>query len=178
MPTHTNTKGASGVYRMTLSAILVTIALIFSYLESIIPLPIPVPGIKLGFANIAIVVALYKLGGKSAFVINIVRIILAGLLFTGFSAMLYALTGGIISVIVMIALKNMNIFSTFGVSVGGASAHIIGQILLAAFVIQNSSILMLLPILLISAVLSGIIIGFISQLIINVYLKDSKAFQN
>lgn len=170
MPTHTKT--TSGVYNITLCAALIAVALVFSYIENLIPLPIPVPGIKLGFANIPIIVALYRVGAKSAFVVNITRIILAGLLFSGVSAMLYALAGGILSVIVMILLKRTNVFSPFGVSVGGASAHIIGQILLASLVIQSTSILMLLPILLISAVISGIIIGFVSQLLLPLVSKS------
>jgi len=165
MPTHT--KAITSVRSITLGAMFIVIALVFSYIENLIPLPIPIPGIKLGFANIAVIVALYRLGAKFAVVVNIARIILAGLLFSGISAMLYALAGGILSVMVMIILEKSNKFTTFGVSVGGASAHIIGQILLAACVIQNSSILLMLPVLLISAVVSGIIIGFISRLLIH-----------
>ena len=103
---------------------------------------------------------------------NIQRLVdLAGLLFSGISAMLYALVGGILSAIVMIILKKSNKFTIFGISVGGASAHIIGQILLAVCVIQNSSILLMIHVLLISAVVSGIIIGFISRLLIHTLNK-------
>ena len=163
MPTHTNV--SSKIYVLSISAALIAVAMVFSYIENLIPLPVPIPGIKLGFANIVIIIALYVIGPKSAIVINLARILLTGLMFSGVSAMFYALAGGILSVIVMIILKQIKVFSIFGVSVGGASAHILGQILLASVVIQNSSILMLLPFLLISAVISGIIVGFISYML-------------
>jgi heptaprenyl diphosphate synthase len=143
--------------------VLTAAALVLSYLESLIPLPVPVPGVKLGFANIAILVTLYLISGKSAFAVNIVRILLAGLMFTGFSAMLYALAGGVFSVLVMILLKRTGLFSIFGVSVGGSAAHITAQLSLAGLVIHSSGIFMLLPALLVSAVISGVLVGFIAQ---------------
>ncbi|MDR0851997.1 MAG: Gx transporter family protein [Clostridiales Family XIII bacterium] len=174
MPIRTDTKSKMRdacttlppVRMLTLCAVLTAVALVLSYLESLIPLPVPVPGVKLGFANIAVLSALYLLGGRGAFAVNIIRILLAGLMFTGFSAMLYALAGGILGVLVMILLKRTGLFSVFGVSVGGATAHIAGQLSLAVLVTHTVSIFMLLPALLISAVLSGLLIGFIAQLIL------------
>ena len=169
MPTHTNANPGqvpSRAYTLTMCAVLAALALIFSYIEFLLPLPVPVPGIKLGFANIAILVALYRIDWRSALVVNIVRIILAGLLFTGLTSMLYALAGGIPGVLVMILLKRTGVFSIFGVSVGGAATHIVGQLTLASFVIQTGAVFVTFPMLLVSAVISGLIIAFIAHLIL------------
>jgi heptaprenyl diphosphate synthase len=125
-----------------------------------------VPGIKLGFANIAVLITLYRLDGRSAFTVNILRIVLSGFLFSGLSAMLYALAGGIPSVLVMMLLKRTGWFSVFGVSVGGAAAHIAGQLVLASLIIQNGAIFLSFPPLLASAVFSGLVIGFVAQLLL------------
>jgi heptaprenyl diphosphate synthase len=139
---------------------------VLSYVESLIPLPLPVPGIKLGIANAISLLALYLIDGRTALQVNVCRILLAGLLFSGFSAMLYGLTGGVLSVLVMIALKRSGKFSIVGVSIAGASAHITGQITVAALVIQNTAIFFTLPILLISAIITGAFIGYLTHLIL------------
>jgi heptaprenyl diphosphate synthase len=151
---------------VALLGILLACALILSYVESLIPLPLPVPGIKIGLANVVSLFALYRMDWKSALIINILRVVLSGLMFAGFSAMLYGLVGGILSVIVMIFVKKTGVFSIIGVSAAGASVHVSAQIVVAYFVIENSAIFMYLPILLIAAVVSGIIIGFITYLVL------------
>jgi heptaprenyl diphosphate synthase len=140
--------------------------MVLSYLEYLIPFPAPVPGIKLGFANIAVLVALYRFCGRSAMVVNTVRIVLSGLLFTGVASMLYALAGGIPAVCVMILLKRLGAFSIFGVSVGGAAVHVAGQLALASLIIQNGAVFMSFPVLLVAAVLSGLVIALISQILL------------
>jgi heptaprenyl diphosphate synthase len=152
--------------RIALCGILIAGAMVLSYIESLIPLPLPVPGIKLGVANTMSLLALYNLGWRSALSINIMRIVLAGAMFTGFSAMLYGLAGGILSVLVMTLVKRVGIFSTIGVSVAGASAHILGQLTLASVVIQSAAIYVTAPPLMLSAVVSGVLIGYVVQLIL------------
>jgi heptaprenyl diphosphate synthase len=151
---------------VALLGVLLACALILSYVESLIPLPLPVPGIKIGLANVVSLFALYRMGWESALIINILRVVLSGLMFTGFSAMLYGLAGGILSVVVMILVKKVGLFSIIGVSAAGASVHVSAQIIVAYFVIENSAIFMYLPVLLIAAMISGIIIGFITYLIL------------
>jgi heptaprenyl diphosphate synthase len=151
---------------VTICAALAAVALVLSYLESLIPLPVPVPGIKLGFANIAVIVALYVIGGRGAFTVNLIRILMAGLMFTGVFAMFYALSGGILSVLAMFLLKRAGVFSVVGVSVGGSVVHITGQICLASLIIQNGAIFMSLPILLISAIGGGVVVGLIAYLLL------------
>jgi heptaprenyl diphosphate synthase len=161
------------VIRIALCGILVAVALVLSYVESLIPLPLPIPGIKLGIANAVALMALYRLDGKTAFAINISRILLSGLMFSGFSAMLYGLAGGVLAVTVMIVCKRTGLFSTVGVSVAGAAAHIFGQIALASLIIQNSAIFITLPILLISATISGAFIGYLTHLILRYLPKKA-----
>jgi heptaprenyl diphosphate synthase len=151
---------------LTLCAALAAAALVLSYIEHLIPLPLPASGVKLGFANIAVLIALYRLDGRSALMVNILRIVLSGLLFAGLSAMLYALAGGIPGVLVMILLKRTGRFSVFGVSVGGAATHIAGQLALASLVIQNGAVFLSFPPLLAAAAGSGLLIGFISRLLL------------
>jgi heptaprenyl diphosphate synthase len=151
---------------VTICAALAAVAFSLSYIENLIPLPIPVPGVKLGFANIATLAALYILGGRAAFAVNILRILLAGLMFTGAFAMFYALSGGILAVIAMILLKRARVFSVVGVSVGGSAAHITGQILLASLIVKNAAIFTSLPLLLISSIIAGAIVGLIVYLLL------------
>ena len=90
---------------VALLAMMIAIALIFSYVEALIPISFGIPGIKLGLANLAIVAALYLLGGKQAVFISVVRIILSGFLFANMASILYSLAGGLLSIAVMILLK-------------------------------------------------------------------------
>lgn len=145
--------------RLTLSAILAALAMIFSYIEFLIPFSVGIPGIKLGLANLVIVIALYALDFRYAFAINIVRILLNGFMFTGVFAMLYALTGGILSIIVMGALKKTDKFSMVGVSMAGGVAHNLGQLIVAAIMVENLKMFLYFPVLLFSGMLTGILIG-------------------
>ncbi|MDR0357370.1 MAG: Gx transporter family protein [Clostridiales Family XIII bacterium] len=155
---------------LALCAVLAAVALALSFIESFIPLSIP--GVKLGFANIVAVIALYLLGGRAAFSVNVLRILLAGLLFSGAFAMIYALAGGVLGVFAMILLKRAGAFGVIGVSVGGAAAHIAGQVGVAALIVQNAAIFSSLPFLMISAVVSGVIVGFIAYLVLNALPRD------
>ena len=154
--------------RIALCGIFTALALIFSYVEAIVPLPLGVPGIKMGFANIIIVVALYTMDAKTAFAINILRIIIAGLLFTGVFGMLYSLAGGILSFLSMLIIKKIKYFSILGVSISGGVAYNLGQILTAALIISNIKMFVYFPVLVLSGVVTGTIIGFISLNIINI----------
>ena len=135
-------------------------ALIFSYVEYLIPINIGVPGVKLGIANVVIIVALYKLGTQYAFAINIVRIVTSALLFSGVFGMLFGLTGGVLSLIVMALMKKLDIFSVTGVGVAGGVTHNMGQLLTAALLIANFTVIYYLPVLLISGALAGFCVGF------------------
>ena len=143
-----------------------TLALIFSYVETLIPIHIGMPGIKLGLANLMIVLALYKMGATEAFTIATLRIVLSGFLFGNMFSILYSLAGSICSMAIMILLKRSNQFSVIGVSMAGGTCHNIGQLIVAAFLVGSISVVYYLPILLLSGMLTGILIGVISKEII------------
>lgn len=151
--------------RLALSAMLAALALIFSYVEAMIPIPVPVPGIKLGIANLVIVTAIYKLGFRYAFTINCVRIVIAGLLFSGVFGMFYSFAGGILSIAVMYLLYRTGWFSMIGVSMAGGVAHNLGQLITACLIVSNVRLMSYFSILLFSGLFSGIAVGFLATLI-------------
>ena len=154
---------ASFVARVGLMA---TLALIFSYVEAIIPYNPGVPGIKLGIANVVTVVALYKFGNKDAAAVSIIRVVLAGLLFNGLFGMLYSLAGAALSLIGMIALKKTGLFSVAGVSMAAGVLHNLGQLLMAAALIEDLRIFFYFLVLMFSGIAAGILVGIISTLVL------------
>ena len=148
-------------------AILAALAMIFSYIEAIIPFNFGIPGVKLGLANLVIIIALYKLNFRYAFLINIIRIITVGLLFTGVFGALYSLAGGILSLLVMTALKKLGWFSIIGVSMAGGVAHNLGQVTTAYLLLSSPVVFAYFPALLFSGMITGIIIGVIAYNILN-----------
>lgn len=152
--------------QITLGGVLTALALIFSYIESMIPIPVPIPGIKLGVANIAIITVLYVLGSRQAVLINLLRITLTAVLFGNFNSFLFSMAGGILSLAVMILLKHMKVFSIIGVSVAGGVCHNIGQITAAVFLMNTTAIYYYLPALLVAGIITGIVIGMVGGLVI------------
>lgn len=152
--------------KITIAALMAAMALIFSYVEVLIPFTIGIPGIKLGIANIVVLIALYYLNAKYALTINIVRVLIAGLLFNGLFGALYSLAGALVSFVVMVLLKKTNIFSVVGISMAGGVAHNLGQILVAAVLVANIKIFIYFPVLIISGVITGAIIGILAGLIL------------
>jgi len=138
------------------------LALIFSYVETLIPIHLGIPGVKLGLANLIIVITLYKMGIKEAYILSIVRVVLAGFIFGNMFSILYSMSGGLLSLTVMIFLKKTDKFSIMGISMAGGVFHNIGQLIMAAVVLESLSIRYYLPVLLISGVLTGFLIGFIA----------------
>ena len=118
--------------------IFTALAMIFSYVEMLLPISIGVPGAKLGLANIAVLVVLYVAGGRTAFCVDILRIVLTSILFGNMAAFIFSISGGMLSIIVMILLKKSGRFSMLGVSVAGGTAHNIGQIAAAAVVVGTA----------------------------------------
>ena len=147
--------------RIAMAALLAALALIFSSVEAMIPSPVAIPGVKLGVANLVILIALYQLDFKYAIAINLVRIVVSGLLFSGVFGILYSLAGGMLSLIVMWLLKKTGLFSIIGVSMAGGVAHNIGQILVASAVVSDLKMFAYLPVLMFSGIISGILIGFL-----------------
>lgn len=152
--------------KTALSALMTSLALIFSYIEVLLPFNPAIPGIKLGIANLVIIVTLYYLGPRYALTVNIIRVLVAGLLFNGLFGAAYSLAGALLSFTVMVLLKKTGLFSVTGVSIAGGVAHNLGQILVAAFLVSNIKMFVYFPVLIISGVLSGAVIGIISHLIL------------
>jgi heptaprenyl diphosphate synthase len=146
--------------------LLVALAFILSYIESLFPLPLPVPGIKLGLANLVVITALYSMGGKEAFSLSIIRIILVGFTFGSPSMMIFSLAGGLLSWLMMTVMKKSKLFSLVGVSIVGGIAHNIGQIAVAIVIVENVNIVYYLPFLLISGVITGTLIGILGVTIV------------
>ncbi len=153
--------------KTTYLAMTVAAAMILSYLESVIPSPFPVPGVKLGLANIAVIFALEKFGRKEAFAVSLVRVFLLALLFGSAVSMLYSIAGAVLSLCVMILLRKSDRFTGTGISVGGAVAHNLGQTLVACALLGPSALGYYLPILLVSGAVSGIAVGLASAAVVN-----------
>lgn len=146
--------------------LMAALALIFSYVEAIIPYSPSVPGIKLGIANIVTVVALYRFGTKDAVCVNVIRIVLAALLFNGLFGMLYSLAGATLSLIGMVWLKKTELFSVVGVSMAAGVLHNLGQLLVASALIEDLRIFYYFPFLMFSGIAAGILVGIASAIII------------
>ena len=157
------TISASFIARVGLMAAL---ALIFSYIEAIIPYNPGIPGVKLGIANVVTVIALYRFGPKDAAAVSVIRIVVAGLLFNGLFGMLYSLAGAALSLIGMIALKKTSLFSVTGVSMAAGVLHNLGQLLMAAALIDDLRIFFYFPVLMFSGIAAGILVGVISVLVL------------
>ena len=147
-------------------ALLTTVAMMLSYVEAMLP-SLGVPGVKMGLANIVVIFALYRFGAKDAALISILRVLLNGLLFTNPSAVVYSLAGAVLSLLGMILLKRLDVFSSVGVSVAGGVMHNAGQILMAVILMGTAQIAYYLPVLVITGTVTGVLIGLVSALVIN-----------
>lgn len=142
---------------------LLAFALILSYVESLIPFSFGIPGIKLGLANLAVVVGLYLIGTKEAFLIDFMRILLVGFLFGNLYSILYSLAGGMVSFLVMALCKRLNAFSVKGVSMAGGVSHNVSQLAVAALVVETGSVIYYFPALLVAGLVTGFLIGVIAE---------------
>lgn len=159
--------------KVALFGMLVALAFIFSYIEHLIPLPLPT-GVKLGAANIVVLVALYFLGVKEAVVISLVRILMSGFAF-GISTVPYSLAGGFLSLLVMTVLKKSEKFGMAGVSVTGSVFHNIGQTIVAMLLLGVNTVYYF-PLLLFSGIIAGILIGIISAIVLKKLKKHIKEY--
>lgn len=145
--------------RVAYFGVFTALALIFSYVESLIPIQIGIPGVKLGLANLMVVIALYKMSLKETYLLSITRVVLSGFLFGNMFAILYSLAGGLLSLTVMAVLKKAGGFSVMGVSIAGGVFHNIGQLIIAMIVVETFSVAYYIPVLLIAGVITGLLIG-------------------
>jgi len=150
--------------QLTLCAVLTAMALGLSYLENFFPLSlaIPIPGIKLGLANIVTLFALYALGPVQALMILIARCFLGAVFAGNMNALIFSVLGGVTAMLVMILLSRFRRLSVYGVSIGGAAAHNCGQVAAAILTLGNSAPLYYLPILLSVSLFTGALTGLIA----------------
>ena len=139
------------------------VAIIFGYVESLIPFFAGIPGMKLGLANLAVLFILEKYTWKEAALVSAVRIVVIGFMFGNLFSILYSLAGAALSLTVMDLLKKHSGFSLIGISVAGGVTHNIGQLIVAMIVVSNTSLMVYAPALLVSGVLAGILIGGLTK---------------
>lgn len=148
------------VRRMILTAMLTGIALVIFIIEMQIPAPVAIPGIKLGLANIVTLFALVLLGGKDAFAVLFIRILLSGIFTGGFNTVMYSAAGGICCFIVMyISLKILKRDMLWVISALGATAHNMGQLTAAWLFTGSIKIFVYMPVLAVSGIITGIFTG-------------------
>ena len=149
---------------VTLS-MLAAVAMVLSYVESRLP-SLGIPGVKMGLANIAVIFTLYRFSLKEAALISLVRVALVTALFAAPSALIYSLAGALCSLAVMGLLKKTGHFSAVGVSVAGGVAHNIGQILAAMAILETDALLYYLPVLMLSGLAGGVLIGLCGAILV------------
>ncbi|MBE7004487.1 MAG: Gx transporter family protein [Ruminococcaceae bacterium] len=158
--------------QLTLCAVLAALALALSYVEGMFPPPVPLPGVKLGLANIVTLFALYALGGGSALAVLTVRVLLGAMFAGNASALIYSLLGGLSALGVMFALSRSRRLSVYGVSIGGAAAHNCGQVAAAMLTLGSAAPLAYLPALLLVSLFTGALTGFITALLLRAVPKS------
>ena len=149
--------------RIAQLGLLTALALIASYIELLIPLPVGIPGVKLGLANLIIVWSVYTLKPMEALAVNVMRILLAGFMFGNLSMTLYSLAGAGLSFLCMCLAKKSGAFSIIGVSVIGGITHNIGQLAAAMLVLETASLAYYGPVLLLSGLATGFLIGTVTE---------------
>lgn len=145
--------------------LLIALAFVFSYIEFLIPVNLGIPGAKLGLANLVIIVALYTINERDAFVLSMIRIVLVGFTFANLASMLYSLAGGILSFFTMVLAKRSKKFSMTGVSVIGGIFHNVGQIIIAICVVKTASLVYYLPVLMVAGIVAGVAIGILGAMV-------------
>lgn len=152
--------------KLTTLGLSVALALILSYVESLLPPLMAVPGVKVGLPNIVILFLFYRYGWREAGAVSLIRLVLSAALFTGFVAFFYGLAGAMLSLAGSALLKKTDRFSPLGVSAAGGVLHNLGQIALAALVLDSGYVFAYLPVLLLSGTLSGALVGLLAGILI------------
>lgn len=154
-------------------AVLVAVAMIFSYVESLIPINFGVPGMKLGIANLVTVMVLYFLAVPEVLAVVAMRVLLTGFLFGNGMSIIYSLAGGLLSVLVMAGMKKLKGFSIIGISIAGGIAHNMGQLAIAALVVESLKLVYYLPALLAAGAVTGFLIGLVSGKLLPVVKREA-----
>ena len=155
------------VHKLALCAVLAAMALALSYMENLLPtaLLVPLPGFKLGLANIVTVFALYYLGAAPAMAILVARCLLGAMFAGNVPALFFSLMGGVLAMLIMILLHRLPGLSIYGVSVAGAAGHNTGQVAAAVLTLGSTAPVAYLPVLLVVSVFTGALTGFVAAVL-------------
>lgn len=159
MPSHNKTK------QLTTLALLAAAALVLSWIDSLIPVSAALPGAKLGLANLSVFAGLYLLGPGPGAILCLLKILLCTFLFGNAYSFLYSLAGGILSYLVMVLLRPH--CSTVFVSILGGMFHNLGQVLVAAVILETMGLLAYLPVLLLCGLGAGCAIGVVGGILVS-----------
>lgn len=147
--------------KVALYGILIALAMVMSFIESLIPIPFPVPGVKLGLANLVTIVGLYLVGIPGTICVTVLRVVLVGFSFGNPYSMIYGLSGSLLSLFVMALAKKYRLFSQVGISILGGVFHNVGQITFASVIVQTAGVFVYLPTLLLAGCIAGAVIGIL-----------------
>ncbi len=148
--------------KLALMGLFCGIAVIFGYVESMIPVFVGIPGIKLGLANLSVLYILARYSMKEALAVSLIRILIIGFMFGNLFSILYSLAGALLSLTVMTLLKKYTKCSLFAISMAGGITHNIGQLIIAIMIVENRALLYYAPVLLISGIVTGFVIGYLT----------------
>jgi len=149
--------------RVALSGLLVATMLVLGYIESLFPLSGTMPGMKIGLANSVLLYAIYILGVSQALILMLVKVVLTGLTFGGVNAMMYSLAGGALSMLVMLLMRRIPGVGLLGVSISGAAAHNMGQVLLAMLILGTDKLLYYMAVLMLAGIGTGVLTGVVAH---------------
>ena len=138
------------------------VAIIFGYVESLVPIAVGIPGIKLGLANLSVLFILERYSLKEALIVSVIRILVIGFMFGNLFSILYSMAGALLSLGVMTFLRKRASASILAVSMAGGITHNIGQLIIAMFIVENRSLLYYAPVLLIAGMITGFVIGILT----------------
>lgn len=153
-------------HKVAYMGMFVALAMILSYVESLIPYFFAIPGMKLGLTNVVVLVVLYYYGPKEAFGINLIRILLVGILFGNGFSLIYSLAGGILSFVAMVLFKRIKGIHVVLVSAAGGVFHNFGQLLAAELMVTNWKLMFYFPFLMAGGIITGTIIGILGAIVL------------
>ena len=142
---------------------LCALAMIFNYVEALIPINFGIPGVKLGLANLVVLFGLYRMAPQEILAVQVARILLIGFMFGNGTSIIYSLAGGLLSFAIMLFLIRTGLFTPVGVSAAGGAAHNIGQIIVAMAVLRSGGLLYYLAVLMVTGVITGVVMGLLGE---------------
>ena len=154
-------KEKNAARKTALYGILIALAMVMSFIESLIPIPLPVPGVKIGLANLVTIAGLYLVGIPGTICVTVLRVVLIGFTFGNPYSMIYGLSGSFLSLFVMALAKRYRLFSHVGISILGGVFHNIGQMVFASVIVQTMGVFVYLPTLLTAGCIAGAVIGIL-----------------